>query len=447
MRERLIKSRWVYVYPRGSTIALFNAWTLEIFFGDKETSDLFSFLKEPHSMDEVFVFLKKKDRETRKKLETLKQEGFIVSEHTEELQHIENWKNKQIKISKKELGRGLKLNSLRVILTEKCNFSCKYCFVKTRKKGNLKTISWDNLKRGVDLLLELSDSIEVQFFGGEPLIEFGLIKKSVNYINQRAPEVYYGITTNATLMDEEKANFMKENNFLVSVSLDGWEALHNENRTYLDGRGTFQNTIEGIKILQDKGNEIGILITPAENNVNQLAEACEYIINNLGCKFITINTPQPYKGNWPVDGRLFSQEIKKCFEVAKKHKATINSFGTRVLYSINDKKPMILSCSKFGNNFTATLTPEGGISPCIVSWDCKEYISSLENFSYIGKFSDWKIDSPYFFKKCTDCPAMNVCGGPCPLEVYEMKKFLEPIDHQRCRFFEDFLEWSIWYEE
>jgi radical SAM protein with 4Fe4S-binding SPASM domain len=189
-------------------------------------------------------------------------------------------------------------------------------------------------------------------------------------------------------------------------------------------------------------------VTPSVKEIGDLARACEYIIKELDCKFITINTPQPIKGNWEVDGILFAEELKKCFQIAKNTNSIINHFGTRVLYALNNKKPMIYGCSKYGDNYTATLTVDGFIGPCIVSWQYKETLSGLDNFNLSNSpLKKWKFDKPYYFKKCLRCVAKNVCGGPCPLEVYEYRNYNKTIDHERCRFFKNFIRWAIWYRE
>lgn len=406
-------------------------------------------------MKEVFLLPKyqKKRRSVQKILRILLDSNTLVSEDKNELSEHSKWVLNQIEKRKKEIGKILKLNALRIILTEKCNFQCVYCFVKQRQKILSNRISWENFKKSIDLLAKLNKKghIEIHFFGGEPIIEFPLIVRAVSYINNLTKKglinsAFYAITTNATLINEDMAKFFKINHFLVSVSIDGWEELHNLNRRYVDGRGTFKNTIKGLKILQKFKNDIGILVTPTKKTVKYLSKACEYIIKELRCYYITVNTPQPVNGNWGIDGEIFAEEVKKCLEIAKKNKAIITTLGTRALYSLYEKVPLILFCSKFENNFTGTLTTKGKVSPCIVSWNLGKFLTPIEKFNYHGQFTKWKLNKPYFFSKCLNCPAMNVCGGPCPLEIYDMQNNSRPIDHQRCRFFRNFLEWALWYE-
>ena len=450
-------SKFARIYRKGNDHLLFSADNLEIYHIDKEAADVLGYLRTPHSKEEVFCFFGTmgKKEEFSRIWRTLINDRFIVCESTQEDAILLSDTRRQVAVARKNLGKGSRLNALRVVMTEKCNLGCDYCFVNGKTGGRtIKDMEWPTLKQGIDLIADLNKNreIEIQFFGGEPLIKFKMIKQAVEYANKlmktrKIEKVLYGITTNGTLVTDEEAEFFKKNNFLVSVSVDGWEDLHDLHRKFKSGGGSFKQVREGLGILKKHSCTIGALYTPSAENIGRLAEACEYMIKDLGMNYITINTPQPISGNWEVPGKEFSRELKKCFSIAKKHHATINHFGTRVLFSLNNKSKMILGCSKYSDHYTATLTPAGMLSPCIVSWEHAEVLSPAKGFSYAGKFSDWKLTEPYFFKKCLDCEAMNVCGGPCPLEIYEMKKLDKPIDHERCNFFKDFVKWAVWYSE
>jgi len=450
--RKIKKSRWVHIYgPKRGVYSIFHSKNLKIFIVNKEVINLIKYLNKPRYTNEVFSIFGQKNN-FKKIIRVLVNNDFLINSSEDEIKNLKKWISKERQRNVQDFGRVSKINALRVIVTEKCNMKCNYCFVRNQPIKKAQTISIKSLINGIDFLSSLNknETIELQFFGGEPLLEFELIKKAVTYAEQLKNDkaidnVLYGITINGTLITKEHSEFFKKNNFLVSISIDGPELIHNSNRIYNTDNGSYRDVIKGLNLLKKYNNDIGILITPSQNNINQLANSCEYLIDKLKCKFITINTPQPLKGNWDIDGKSFSHEIKKCIEVAKKYEATINHFGTRVFYGLNINKPLIFSCSKFGDNYTATITPDGYIGPCIVSWHHKKYLSHLENFN-LNKFVEWKLYSPLYFNKCTNCPAMNICGGPCPLEIYEMEKLSKPVDHERCKFFEDFLEWAMWYK-
>jgi uncharacterized protein len=110
--------------------------------------------------------------------------------------------------------------------------------------------------KSIDYLAEHSKAIEsvsVGFYGGEPLLRFPFIKSCVNYAKQRiyGKEVRFSFTTNATLITAEMARYFFENNFVILVSLDGPEDIHDEYRKDVKGEGSFNRTVNGLKKLID----------------------------------------------------------------------------------------------------------------------------------------------------------------------------------------------------
>lgn len=141
-------------------------------------------------------------------------------------------------------------------VTEKCNLRCKYCIYNEshpeyRAFGH-KNMDWEVAKKAVDFLKahsQNSDERHIGFYGGEPLINYDLIKKTTDYANKLFDKMIYSMTTNATLMNEEIADYIMRNKFNIIVSLDGYKELHNKNRLFVSGEGSFENTIRGLKIL------------------------------------------------------------------------------------------------------------------------------------------------------------------------------------------------------
>ncbi len=158
-------------------------------------------------------------------------------------------------------------NSLGQIIlevTERCNLRCRYCiyepsFRQARNHGD-KDMSWDIAFRAIDYLSNCSSSKEkvaVSFYGGEPLLRFPFIKECVKYAKARIPnnKLLFSMTTNGTLINSEIANFLSENGFAVHVSLDGPEVIHNENRIYPNGKGSFLDVKTGMECLFDAYDE------------------------------------------------------------------------------------------------------------------------------------------------------------------------------------------------
>lgn len=90
------------------------------------------------------------------------------------------------------------------------------------------------------------------FYGGEPFLNFPLIKEVVEYVKQIDNETIFYITTNGTLLNSEIIDFLTENNILITFSLDGFKENHDRNRVYENGRPTFDTIINNINKLQNR---------------------------------------------------------------------------------------------------------------------------------------------------------------------------------------------------
>jgi uncharacterized protein len=95
----------------------------------------------------------------------------------------------------------------------------------------------------------------IGFYGGEPLLNFKLIKECVEYIKNSNSDIniMYGMTTNGSLLDEEKANWLMEHDFVISISLDGPEEEHDRLRVYDNGKGTFKDIMKNINPIMASG--------------------------------------------------------------------------------------------------------------------------------------------------------------------------------------------------
>ncbi len=152
-----------------------------------------------------------------------------------------------------------KLQTLTLQITQQCNLRCKYCVYSgsyINRRHSDKIMSFDIAKRGIDFLIEHSRNSQILnlgFYGGEPLLEYDLIKQCVNYIQEKAEgkKVTFNITTNATLLNEENIKFFMENNIDIMISLDGPKEIHNKNRVFAaNGRGTFDVIVEKLEMIK-----------------------------------------------------------------------------------------------------------------------------------------------------------------------------------------------------
>ncbi len=148
------------------------------------------------------------------------------------------------------------VRNMSLFLTQSCNLKCVYCYGDVGKYGAGGNMDEKTAMQAVDWLLEQSGEIKklhIAFFGGEPFLNFTLMKAVVEYAEKRVEEVEkkvkFHTTTNATLLDDEIIAFLKEHRISVTISLDGPKDIHDAQRPYANGEGSYDSTVPKIKKL------------------------------------------------------------------------------------------------------------------------------------------------------------------------------------------------------
>lgn len=163
----------------------------------------------------------------------------------------------------------LLLRTLVLMLTYSCNLACRYCY-EDREEGCVPPagggaatgeMSREAVRENVRFLLDHSGEsrkVSVVLFGGEPLLRFPLVRDAVRQAREmageRGKEISFSLTTNGTLVTREIAGFLRENGVSVCVSIDGPRAVHDRNRPYASGRGSYEDVERGIAFLMENRN-------------------------------------------------------------------------------------------------------------------------------------------------------------------------------------------------
>ncbi len=146
----------------------------------------------------------------------------------------------------------LSIRNLELHVAHSCNLGCQYCFAGQGAYGLKQTLMSDEVAfQAVDMLVEGSKSSEplgIVFFGGEPLMNRALIRKTITHAKEHHSNrsFQYSVTTNGTLIDEEVVTLFKENNFTVVVSMDGVGGTQDTLRPYKNGRGSSADIVRNV---------------------------------------------------------------------------------------------------------------------------------------------------------------------------------------------------------
>jgi len=332
-----------------------------------------------------------------------------------------------------------------VVPTLRCNLHCLYCHANSRglkEKGY--DMSPEVAKKTVDFIFQSpSKAITIEFQGGEPLVNFPMVKYIVEYAKEvnkkQGKNLKFSIVTNLTLMDEDKLKFLVDNSIGICTSLDGPEDVHNKNR------GEYEKTVNWIKKIKSRGINLNAMLLVTKNSLGRMKEIVDEY-SDLGFRLIWVKPVNKLGSGiekWKEIGindeeflSFWKEGLDYCI-----HKGIIENSTAIIL-----KKILLKECY----NFADLQSPCGAaIAQLAYSQDGSIYTCdearAYEIFK-LGTVSDKYKDilcsrevKGIVQSSINDNPACEVCAykpycGVCPVCSYaERGNILSKLPDSRCR--------------
>lgn len=349
--------------------------------------------------------------------------------------------------------------SLIIKPTRKCNLRCSYCH-DWRSRGP--KISFEVLANLTAKALAPNKYRLVNFIwhGGEPLLlGIDFFKKALSlqeaFINDNQ-YVMNSIQTNGTLLNEEWCEFFRRNRFNVGVSIDGPEEIHNLNRSYMTGKGSFQDIVKKLDLLRSFNISFGILLVLNENSLRlSPPEIFEFMINDLKVKSFSFLPAVP--SNIPgheVAGDSSGGDTQANY-------FTLDSYSDFMIeifdywYSLDDPEIKIRELEGItrsilrGNPQLCTLAgdcigsnyhieAEGDVYHCDRFLGDENYHlgnvltdtfeSILESDKFLGLLEDERAG----LDELSSCEYFDICNGGCPHDRYIAAKYVPGYAGECC---------------
>lgn len=315
-----------------------------------------------------------------------------------------------------------------------CNLNCEYCFASQGKyQGDRALMSFEVGKRAIDFLVENSGSrknLEVDFFGGEPLMNWDVVKQIVSYARsiekEKNKNFRFTLTTNGVLIDDEVIDFANKEMHNVVLSLDGRKEVHDNLRKNINGKGSYDTIVpkfqEFVKRREDKSYYIRGTFT--HNNTdftNDILHMADLGFTELSMEPVVCSPDDPYALTYDDLPILFEQyEIlaKEMLEREKQGKPItfyhymIDLTGGPCIYK------RISGCGS-GTEYMA-VTPWGELFPCHQFVGDPKYslgniFDGVQNKEIQNEF---KLCNVYARPECKDCWAKLYCSGGCAANAY-----------------------------
>ena len=321
-----------------------------------------------------------------------------------------------------------------LLITMDCNLRCEYCFASQGDYGmGREVMDFETGKRAIDFLLENSadrQNLEVDFFGGEPLMKWDVVKQIVEY--GRSKEAEYGkkfrftITTNGMLLDEEKMDFINKEMSNVVMSIDGRKEVNDRVRKRVDGTGCYDRIIDKYKTLAQKRNYENYYVRGTFTKYNLDFSNDVFHLYDLGFDQISVepvvcDKSEKYAITEKDLPAVFSEyeRLAQLMLVNEKKGRHFNFFHFMLDL---DQGPCAIKrlrgCGS-GNEYVA-ITSKGDIYPCHQFVGYEDYL--MGNL-YDGTFntemkSQFAAAHIYTKEECKKCWAKFYCSGGCNANNY-----------------------------
>ena len=343
-----------------------------------------------------------------------------------------------------------------------CNLDCSYCFASQGKyHGERALMSLEVGKRALDFLIENSGTrrnLEVDFFGGEPLMNFEVVKELVAYARTREKECgknfRFTLTTNGMLIDDDVIEFANRECSNVVLSLDGRKEIHDRFRVDHTGRGSFDTIVPKFqKLVEARGGKNYYMRGTFTHANPDFLKDIEVMLS-LGFRELSMEpvvcAPDDPSALTAEDLPIVMEQYEKLAELMLKCHREGNPF-TFYHYMIDlSGGPCIykrISGCGSGTEYMA-VTPWGDLYPCHQfvgeeKFKLGNVFDGVDNHEIQGEFEACNV---YARPECADCWAKLYCSGGCAANAYHATGSVTGVYATGCELFRKRMECAIMLE-
>lgn len=340
-----------------------------------------------------------------------------------------------------------------------CNLACKYCFAgKGEYDGPKGLMSFETGKRALDFLVEKSGTrknLEVDFFGGEPLLNWEVCKKLVEYgrsiEKEHGKNFRFTLTTNGVLVNDEVIDFCNREMGNVVLSLDGRKETHDRLRTTCNGKGSYDLIVDKFKKFANARNQADYYMRGTYTHYNTDFSKDIIHMADLGFKELSIepvvsDPTEPYalkENDLPI---LKEQYEILADEMLRRYRNGNGFTFYHYMIDLNSGPCIVkrISGCGVGTEYMA-VTPSGELYPCHQFVGDEKFLlgdiwKGVTNTAILDEFKGCNV---YSHPECKDCFAKLYCSGGCAANAYHTTGSVNGIYEFGCELHRKRIECAI----
>ena len=356
-------------------------------------------------------------------------------------------------------NRSTVVKALCLHVAHTCNLSCPYCFASQGKyHGQQALMRFDVGKRALDFLMENSGdrvNLEVDFFGGEPLMNWEVVKELVAYAREqegpRGKKFRFTLTTNGMLIDDDVIDFANREMHNVVLSLDGRKEVHDRLRVDWAGRGSYDRIVPKFQKLVERRGGKGYYMRGTFTHANPDFTKDVLHMADLGFDQLSM---EPVVCA-PDDPAALTEEdlpiVLEQYEILAKEMLRREREGKPITfyhYMLDlTHGPCIykrISGCGSGTEYMA-VTPWGDLYPChqFVGEEAYRLGDIWQGVTNTAVRDEFKTCNAYARPECADCWAKLYCSGGCAANAYHASGSIRGVYEYGCELFRKRIECAV----
>jgi uncharacterized protein len=303
-------------------------------------------------------------------------------------------------------------------LTRACNLACAHCFV----SKDVRRMSLETGLRAVDRLFELAEThghpeVKIKYAGGEPTMNWDLIPALHQRAKSRARETGLHLTevlvTNATLLNRERLQFIKEEGFRLSISLDGFGAGHDRQRPVRNGNPTFERVFQSVLLALEMGLKPYLIITITRLNVDEVPALTAFALDHRLLLNLNFYRPHHLNDTLAADPTDLTRALQQALKVIEANLPDYN-FMEGLIDRSNFGAAHQHVCGA-GRNYLSIDT-DGSVLPChmLTGYNLRGIPLHMLASPRFDDFPNPPIDHR---NGCNTCKWRYWCAGGCPIHA------------------------------
>ena len=371
-------------------------------------------LADKYSADDI--------KEAYEEITELKEAGSLFTEDIYE-NYIDSFKNRQPVVK-----------ALCLHIAHDCNLACQYCFAEEGEyHGRRALMSFEVGKKALDFLVANSGSrrnLEVDFFGGEPLMNWEVVKQLVEYgrsIEEANNKKFrFTLTTNGVLLNDDILDFVNKEMGNIVLSTDGRKEVHDRMRPFRNGKGSYDLIMPKFKKVADSRNQTNYYVrgTFTHYNLdfsNDVLSLADQGFKQISVEPVVASPEDAYALRTEDLHQIFEEYDKLAVEMIKREKEGrgFNFFHFMIDLTGGPCVYKRLSGCGSGTEYLA-VTPWGDLYPCHQFVGNEDFLLGNVDDGIVRKniCEEFKQCNVYSKPKCKDCFAKLFCSGGCAANSY-----------------------------